>query len=408
MTTYNKPPWIDRFPASRVPAYPRQRGSFDSTVVVVGGGLTGCTIAYAFAAAGAKVALLEAARLARGSTGSSIGWISEEPGTSFLAVEQALGLRAARHAFRSWRRAALDFGALLRRLDVKCHLEPRGAATVAITPEQVSRLKREQKERSAAGLEGPFLNAHAVRTELALDGLIAVRHKGSATLDPYRACVGIAAAAAARGARIFERSPVKRITFTRKAVRVFTAEGAIRADRVIVATSAPTSLTASLARHFWYRSAFLALTEPVPAKIRSQLGRRALLIRDLAEPSHIVRWVDDERLMVSGADREAPPPRQRANVIMQRTGQLMYELSTLYPDISGIQPSHGWDAEYARSSDGLPYIGPHRNFPHHLFAFGDASGSATGAYLASRILLRHFLGETEPADATFEFTRYGR
>jgi glycine/D-amino acid oxidase-like deaminating enzyme len=237
---------------------------------------------------------------------------------------------------------------------------------------------------------------------------MAVRHKGSAALDPYRACLGIAAAAAARGARIFERSPVKRVTFTRRAARVFTADGTIRADRVVVATGAPTALTASLARHFWYRSSFLALTEPVPVKIRSQLGRRALVVRDLATPPHRVRWVDDERLLVSGADRESPPPRQRDNVIVQRTGQLMYELSTLYPDISGILPSHGWAAEYARSADGLPYIGSHRNFPHHLFAFGDASGSATGAYLASRILLRHFLGEREPADATFEFTRYGR
>jgi glycine/D-amino acid oxidase-like deaminating enzyme len=408
MTKYGKSPWIDRFPASRVPAYPRQRGSFDATVVIVGGGLSGCTTAYAFAAAGVEVVLLESARLGRGSTGSSLGWISEEPGTSFLEVEKALGLRAARYAFQSWRRAALDFGALLRRLDVKCYLTPHGAATVAITPEQVSRLKREQKERSDAGLEGPFMNARAVKTELALDGLIAVRHKGSAALDPYRACVGIAAAAAARGARIFERSPVKRIQFTRKAARVFTADGAIRADRVVVATGAPTSLTSSLARHFWYRSSYLALTEPVPAKIRSQLGRRGSVIRDGAEPPHIVRWFDDERLLVSGADGESPPPRQRDKVIVQRTGQLMYELSTLYPDISGILPSYGWDAEYARTADGLPYFGPHRNFPHQLFAFGDASGSATGAYLASRILLRHFLHKTEPADAPFEFTRYGR
>src|SRR5438128_7344161 len=108
MTTYGKSPWLDWFPASRVPTFPRQRGSYDATVVIVGGGLSGCTIAYAFAAAGIEVVLLEAARIGRGSTGSSFGWISEEPGTSFLEVEQALGLRAARYAFQSWRRAALD------------------------------------------------------------------------------------------------------------------------------------------------------------------------------------------------------------------------------------------------------------------------------------------------------------
>ena len=86
----------------------------------------------------------------------------------------------------------------------------------------------------------------------------------------------------------------------------------------------------------------------------------------------------------------------------------MYELSRLYPDISGIQPAYGWDAEYGRTNDGLPFLGPHRNYPHHLFAFGDSSGSATGAYLASRILLRSHLGELDEADPHFAFTRYER
>ena len=55
--------------------------------------------------------------------------------------------------------------------------------------------------------------------------------------------------------------------------------------------------------------------------------------------------------------------------------------------------------------DGLPCIGAHRNFPHHLFAFGDASHSVTGAYLASRILLRQHFEEMDPADEVFGFHR---
>ena len=99
------------------------------------------------------------------------------------------------------------------------------------------------------------------------------------------------------------------------------------------------------------------------------------------------------------------PERLREKTIVQRTGQLMYELSTIYPEISGILPEYGWDAPYALTAEGVPYIGPHRNFPHHLFAFGDASSGVTGAYLASRVLLRHHLGETDSADEAFGFNR---
>src|SRR5207248_7602646 len=155
-------------------------------------------------------------RLARGTTGAAAGWIADDPGVPFVDVEQALGLRAARRAWHSWRRAALDLVALIRRLGIKCDLEARPTLTLALTPEQVVRFKREQKARRDAGLDAPFVNAGAVGAEVAIPGTGGIRTKDGAMLDPYRAALGIAAAAAARGARIFEQSPVKKIPFGRK------------------------------------------------------------------------------------------------------------------------------------------------------------------------------------------------
>src|SRR5262249_18401082 len=160
--------------------------------------------AYAFAAAGIKVMLVEAAQIGRGGTAAGAGWISDEPGAPFVEIEKAVGLRSARRAWQAWHRAALDFAALLRRLDVRGALEPRSPITVATTPEQLTRLKREQKARRDAGLEAPFLNARVTSAETGLAGS-ALRARDSATLDPYRAALGLAAAAVDRGARIFER-----------------------------------------------------------------------------------------------------------------------------------------------------------------------------------------------------------
>jgi len=405
MTRYGRSPWIDRFPKSRTPTYPRFRGALDADVVIIGGGLTGCTTAYALAAAGVRTIVLEADRIGRGNGGRSAGWIADDPGVPFTEVERALGLRSARRAWQAWRRAALDFSALIRRLGIKCDLAPRPTMTLALTPEQVIRFRREQKARRAAGIDAPFVNAQAVASEVAIAGTGGIRTKDGATIDPYRAALGLAAAAAARGSRVFEQSAVTAVKFDRKSAEVRTAAGAIRTRRVVVATGTPTALFHSLARHFWFRTAYLTLTERIGARVRQQLGKRSAVVRDAADPPHIVRWVDDEQLLVAGADGETPPPRLNEKIVVQRTGQLMYELSTLYPEISGIAPQYGWHAAYARTADGLPYIGPHRNFPHHLFVFGDASHSVTGAYLASRILLRHVLGELDPVDEVFGFHR---
>lgn len=403
MTRYGKSPWVDRFPKSRLPSYPRQRGHLDTDVAIVGGGLTGCATAYALGAAGVKVVLIEADQIGRGGTGSGAGWIADDPGVSFADLEKALGSRSARRAWQAWHRAGLDFAAALRRLNIKCSLEPHGSVTVATSVEQVGRLKREQKARRDAGLEAPLLNARMLGADVALAATAGIRARDGATIDPYRAALGLATAAIERGAQLFERSAATRIRFSRRSVEVQTTGGTVRAARVVVATGWPTPLFKALRRHFWFRQTYCALTAPVPARTRLRLGRRDAVVRDTADPPHIVRWTSDDQLLVMGADVESRPGREQHDVLVQRTGQLMYELSTLYPDISGIQPEYGWSAPYARSGDGLPFIGPHRNYPHHLFAFGDASHSATGAYLASRVLLRHHLGESDRADEAFGF-----
>ena len=403
MTKYACSPWVTEFPGSRVPAYPRQRGETRSDVVVVGGGLTGCATAYAFAVAGIEVTLVEASRIGRGASGSSTGWIADDPGVDFTEVAGALGTKAARGAWQLWRRAALDFSALVRRLDLKCHLEPHGSLLVASTAEQAARLQRERKARVDAGFDTSIVNSKVASAESGTTSTGAIRSKDGALLDPYRATLGLAAAAKNRGVKIFEGSPVKRITFNRRSADLYTQSGLIHTNRVVVATGLPTSLFQSLARHFWFKTSFLALTERVPAALRRQLRAEGMVVRDAAQPPHIVHWVGGDRLLVAGADLDGLEPRQREKTIVQRTGQLMYELSVLYPDISGIQPQYGWDVPYAKTADGLPFIGPHRNYPHHLFAWGGPSQTVTGAYLASRMLLRHHLGEIDSADEVFGF-----
>jgi glycine/D-amino acid oxidase-like deaminating enzyme len=276
---------------------------------------------------------------------------------------------------------------------------------VAITQDQAASLKREQKARRAAGLDAPLLNARAVAGEAAITAAAGLRTRDGATLDPYRASIGLAAAATARGARLFEQSPASRTRFRPRWVDVSTRDGTIRARTVVIATGIPTALFASLQRHASFRATFTVLTAPIPGAARRQLGRRSVVVCDMAVPAHVVRWVGDTQMLVTGADSDPVPPRQLDRTLVQRTGQLMYELSTLYPDISGVMPAYGWSAPYARTAHGLPFIGPHRNFPRHLFAFADSSHGVTGAFLASRILLRYYLGEPDRADEPFAFTR---
>src|SRR5688500_9360214 len=103
-----QPIWLDRFPKSRRPSYATFRGERDTSIVIIGGGLTGCACAASFAAAGVKVTLLEAAGIGASVTARSSGLIREDFDASFQETASAHGLRAARLIWQSLRRASLD------------------------------------------------------------------------------------------------------------------------------------------------------------------------------------------------------------------------------------------------------------------------------------------------------------
>jgi len=406
---HSVPFWLDRFPASRVPAYPRHRGHLDIDVAIVGGGLSGCTIAWAFAAAGVSVALFERDGLARGMGGvRGLGLLRQEPDADFQNVAAMHGLRAAGHVWQETRRASLDFAAALRRLGVRCDVEPQDAIWFTGARDREKRLRNDLTARREAGLTqdgASWVNASVLRRETAIAGIGGVKTRGAGQIDPYRAALGLAAAAAEKGALVFERSAVTRVRAGRKRVQIATAGGTVTADKVVIASGYPTSDYRALRRHFSLRHTYIVLTDSLSAAMRREVGRRAAMLRDADEPPHFLRWAKDDRILFAGADQPAVPDRARARALVQRTGQLMYELSVLYPAISGIPAAAGWDAAYARTRDGLPYFGPHRNYPRHLFALGHGRHGAGLAYLAARILLRHHAGEAGRGDDWFAFTR---
>jgi glycine/D-amino acid oxidase-like deaminating enzyme len=374
-------------------------------VAILGGGLTGCSTAYVFAAAGVRVALVEANRIGQGGSATCPGLLRLEPAVPFDALKDRHGLRVARHLWQSFRRAGLDMAATIRRLRIRCELVPDAALRVGLSNGDERMLRHEMASMRAAGVEGSWLTPARLRQETGLTGIGAIRSAGDAFVDPYRAALGLAAEAAKRRAHVFERTPVTRIRTGRRGVEFLTDGGVIRADTVVIASHRPLPAFHPLRRHFESRDAFCVLTAPVPSFVRREFGRSRAIVIDHDEPPHIFRRTSDERVLFLGADRPSVPARTREKAMVQRTGQLMYELSKLYPAIAGIRPEYGWFVPVSVAPDEFVCIGPHRNYPRHLFAFGSGHNGVASAHLAARVLLRHYLGTPDKGDELFGFAR---
>ncbi|MGQ0733122.1 MAG: NAD(P)/FAD-dependent oxidoreductase [Acidobacteriota bacterium] len=403
---YGVSPWIDEFPRKKRPDFPRYRGSATYPVAIIGGGLTGCCTAYAFAAAGIGVAVFEADRLGSGGGGRGPGVFQGEAASQYRVVEARLGRRGARATFELSRRAVLDLAATVRRLGIKGRVDTHDAARLlASYASEEKPFRREFDSRIAAGLDAMWLkSAAAVRESGVENARAGVRFRDWGQGDPYRLILGFANAAAARGAAFFARSPVTRVKMQRKGVALQVNGQSVSAETVVVCTGVPTALYRPLIRHVKLTDRYIALTEHLSSAIRKLAPARTRVLADADDPPHVVRWTDDGRVLIAGADQAPTAQRVRDKVLAQRTGQLMYELSRLYPGISGARPAYGWHLPLATAADGLMLAGPHRNYPHHLFAWATRHDPAQ-AYLASRILLRHYQQAPDREDLYFAFTR---
>jgi gamma-glutamylputrescine oxidase len=404
---YGQSPWTANLPKTTRPSYPRLAGRLEIPVVVIGGGLTGCAAAYALSAAGQRVALIEAEQIASGATAQAAGLLLASPGSDFLSLEKAHGLRVARALWQDTRRASLDAQATLRRLKIRCALQPCDAIVAARTDADARLLKRDLAAMKAAGLEASWVNARALEAATGLEGAGGIRSHGHASLDPVRAALGLARAAAVRGAAVFERSPVDKIKVLARGVEIVAGKAVIAAETIIVATGEPGRLFRALDRHFDAAETYVVLTPPLGADVRRTAGTRDAIVEDLSTPPHRLCWTSDDRILWSGADRARTPDKHRQAVLVQRTGQLMYELSLALPAISGTPPEHGWSAPWSRAVDHLPFIGAHRNYPRHLFALGLGTNLTT-AFLASRILVRAVTDARDKSDEYFGFGRLAK
>ena len=398
------PLWLDRVPKARRPVFPRFRGDDRADVVIVGGGLTGCLVAALLAESRGSVILLEGDAIGQGSTARSLGLVSQDVGVPFTELRASHGLRMARRTAERLRLSGRELVSYLRRRTIRCDLRLTDGLLVAFAKEDVPALVREHRARVDAGLDIVSLTGQRARREAGNEAQAVLKVKQDAMLDPYRACLGIAAHAGRKGAHLFDRSAVRGLKHDRGRTRVILADGRIEADTVVVATGDAGGPYRQLRRHLRRVDRYTVATPALAPALAREFGSRSALL-DSATPPHRLCWTRDGRVLFQGGDQAAVPQARHERAVRQRTAQLMYELSLRYPAISGVPPEYGWSGRRVTGADGLPFVGSHRNFPRHLFALGLGGFGIGGAWLAARTLVRHVLGQPAAGDDDLGFGR---
>ncbi len=377
--------------------YPPLDRDIDTEVVIIGGGITGITLAYLLAKAGKKVVVLEKGTLGLSSyTALSTAMVMSQVDTNFRELEKMFGHKTAEAVVRAGEESIEQISKIISTENIFCEFarvpayiygnDDKEWADLKVIAETMQKAGFPIDIHEDGGLPGSFFQSKPYYV-----------FRDQAKFDPLLYAGGLRAKAEEYGALFFENTEALDIMDGKDAniSVVKTSKASIKAVWVAVATYDPFNHSHELfARKGLYTSYMYELSIP------KGLLPTGLYI-DGHSPYHYFRVDEKERrdrLIIGGADHRHEikmDPEKNYKEVLDYAEMILggkeYEIITR------------WDGGILETIDGLPFIGSYsKKYPNRLVATGYSGNGLTYATIAARMLSGHILGKTNPYASIFD------
>ena len=358
--------WHQTAPAADPSVEPRELSHVD--LLVIGGGFTGLSAALHAARDGASVLVVEAEHIGFGGSGRNVGLVNAGLWLPPGDVAKAMGTEAATRLTQALAGGPAMVFDLVETLQIPCEAVRNGTLHCAHSASGMRDLERRYAQLSGAGAPVDLLDAAEARRRVGSDrvhgALFAPR---AGTVQPMAYARGLARAARSAGARILEGVRATGMRHENGVWTVSVGTRTITADALIEATNAYGTTPARFAPLNFFQMA----TDPLPEDV----------LRDIM-PGGEGCW--DTALVMSSFRRDA-----EGRIIVGAIGGMDHALSglhrhwakrklvSLFPQLKGVELTHGWSGVIANTSDHIPKI--QRLGPRAYTAFGySGRGIGTG------------------------------
>ena len=342
-----EPYWLSR-PGAPPPAAPLEAAD-TADLAVIGAGYSGLWTALLAKERdpGRDVVVVEARTAAWAASGRNGG---------FCSASLTHGLGNGRRRFpgeidtleRLGRENLDEIAATVRRYGIDCGFTRTGELDVATAAWQLPDLAAYHREATALGHDVDLLDRDQVRAEIDSPTYVGGTwdRSGCAMVDPARLAWGLRRVCLALGVRLYENTPVERITTTPAGLRLHTRSGRVDAARVALATGAHGRLLGRLRHYIVPVYDYALMTEPLTRAQRAAIGwRHRQGVSDGGNQFHYYRLSADDRILWGGYDavyyrggRITPERDQREATFATLAGHF----AETFPQLDGIRFTHKW------------------------------------------------------------------
>ena len=357
-------------------------------VAIVGGGLTGLSIAYHLAGRPARIAVFEAREIAHGASGRAFGQVVPYLKHNSARLCRMYGPeRGERLVAEIAAGPDLVFG-LISAEKIACAAARTGLLFGARTPKGQRSLEASAREWQTRGAPVELLDANAAAglTGSKLYPAALLDRRGG-HLDPLAYTWGLGRAATGRGVALHPWIPVDRLARNGQRWQLTCGRRTVTADVVVLATNAYTSgLWPGLAHSFVPVRVHASVTVPLPADMLARIlpGNHPLTdtrrlysgLRKLGSRLHLT--TDGPIFGLAG-----PASLNGARA----------RLAELYPWLPPVAFSEQWGGWIAVTRDQVPHV--HELAPGLWAGLGYSGRGLAAATILGRDLARRIQGQPE-------------
>ncbi|WP_082351816.1 NAD(P)/FAD-dependent oxidoreductase [Cypionkella psychrotolerans] len=381
--------WYRRQAPSDIPLQPALNQRIETDVCIIGGGLAGLTTAYHLAKAGRQVAVVEARRIGWGASGRNGGFCSPGFSLGYEGIAARVGAAAAKDLFRMSVEGVQIVADNIRALGITA-ANPCPGILGAVRYNAGRGLA---DHRDWLAREFDYQVAHLDRAALA-EHLSSPRYhqalhdQNAFHFDPLAYCLGVARAAEAAGAVIYETTSADKIEAAKGGWTVTTPQGRISAREVVVTTGGYTDrLVPDLHRAFLPIATYVMISRAAPELIASAIHTRSA-IGDDRRAGDYYRLVDDGKRVLWGGKITTRTTEPRD------LGKLLHQTMTdTYPQLAGLEIDTVWTGLMSYARHRMPQIGKLPSGLWHCTAFGGHGMNATA--IGGRVVAEGILGQSE-------------
>jgi putative aminophosphonate oxidoreductase len=367
-------------------------GDTSADVCIVGGGFTGLWTAIRIAelAPSVSVALVEADICGSGASGRNGGFVMSW-WSKFGSLVKACGAEEAVRLARASAAGVAEIGQFCERNDIEAEYHHGGWLWTATSAAQIGAWEETLAMLDRFGLS-PFER---------LEGEDVANRSGSAThlsgvfeptaavVHPGRLVRGLRRTAIDRGVRVFEHSPMTRLTRSGGRRRVHTGAGTVTADRVVLAINAWAARLPEYQPFLIVVASDVIATPPIPHRLEATGWEPGVAVSDSRRLVNYYRTTDDGRV-VFGKGGGGLAFRGKVGPVFNgpssREQEVIAHFHRTYPALHDVAAEQSWRGPIDYSSWGVPSflaVGP----GHDTFCAAGYSGNGVGpSYVGGRIL----------------------